>query len=325
MFDRTENAAGVFSLLYHVNSDPKVTPTARSVFLWLTYHLPNCYPSLEQLARLTGFTKKTVNKAIQNLEATGYIEVSRRHRENNDYTVMEREKFDYKAFVATRKAESKQYAQDKTTRVPGGKTYPQAGVKLTPNVVSNLPPNHCTLTTELKSCVADATARVFSAEEFAEEGDEHPGYEIVQREDGTLAIDSGYGPSQSEAELVVDIQDTVKELKGGRLHEDTAATILETLRLRLAILRKEEEGCGGSVGPHGVLFGEAYKQARAEELAKDIEAEILWRRYERSEISETEFNRLFDAIDAGQPDCATASDDGHIIDATRPANEVKAP
>jgi hypothetical protein len=109
MRDPTENAAFIFNMLYHVNSDRNVTPAARSVYLWLTYHLPNCYPSLKQLARLTGFTEKTVGNAIHNLVAAGYIEVDRQHRANNDYTAVEREKWSYEPFKISRSEAGKNY------------------------------------------------------------------------------------------------------------------------------------------------------------------------------------------------------------------------
>jgi hypothetical protein len=81
MIDLTEHASFVFNMLQHVNSDRRLTPTARSVAFWLTHHLNRetheCWPGIQRLVQLTGFSDKAVRLVIKNLEAAGYIEVAR--------------------------------------------------------------------------------------------------------------------------------------------------------------------------------------------------------------------------------------------------------
>jgi DNA-binding transcriptional MocR family regulator len=118
VIDPSEHASFVFNMLRHTHSDPNLTPAASRVAFWLTHHANRetrqCWPSIERLVQLTGLDKKTVRRAIYNLESEGYIEVEREHRKVNTYTLLEQDTFNMKRFV-TRSKKSPQ----RRGKIPG--------------------------------------------------------------------------------------------------------------------------------------------------------------------------------------------------------------
>jgi Helix-turn-helix domain len=132
MTDPSEHAGFVFNILQHANSDARLTPAAKCVVFWLTHHSDRetrmCWPSIGRLSKLARCDKKTVGRAIRDLEASGYLEVMREHRQNNVYTLLEQEKWDMKRFMKRNQVE--------------GKNVPQRMGKMPPNVGEKCPSNH---------------------------------------------------------------------------------------------------------------------------------------------------------------------------------------
>ncbi len=188
----------------------------------------------------------------------------RQPRQNSEYTHVEREKWSYAPFKKRRNAgdkESSKTKRDCNVTAVGCQIVTPPGARESPNVVRGSHPNHLSLTTEGKPCCAGAQRADVKRSSLAEEElGEYPEYDVVQRETGDLAVLSMYSNvSYSEAELVADIQAAWKTLKRNPL-DTTAEATIESRNRMLAVLRKSEEGCTGSV-----TFGERLERAIAEQ------------------------------------------------------------
>jgi DNA-binding transcriptional MocR family regulator len=62
--------------------DKQLDPAARSVLVAIAYHANRwgrSWPSIDLIARDTGWTRKTISRAMASIEESGLVEVDRRH------------------------------------------------------------------------------------------------------------------------------------------------------------------------------------------------------------------------------------------------------
>ena len=76
------------SFFGEIYADPDLPHRARTVYMYLCDRAGggSCWPGIKTIARDLRLSRRTVQRALNDLEHAGYIERQRRHRENGSCT-----------------------------------------------------------------------------------------------------------------------------------------------------------------------------------------------------------------------------------------------